>query len=359
MPDLREVFEMVKQQTEPDLSSWAEQERRMRNAQRKQKIGAFALVAMFAVAALVFVLSSSNDDGDGVPATQPDTGTVDPSPDGGAAPIVGFAQYDVATGEMTGIGIRGSSSAVDVSADGTRITYVDSSTGPGDTVRVATIDGTDVQNFARTNLAGEAKAPRWSPDGTKIVFQGKRGLQIGDLFVLDVPTGHVERITNLEPMTAGIWWMAPTFSADGQVVYFNKARIAGIGGRDIGQHWDIWSVPSTGGEPTLIRRDAFMADFSPTADAIAFVGARSGENGFETADVYVARPDGTDARKIADAPLAEYPRWSPDGSQIAYSADSDGIHIVDVGTGEVQRLDAATAWPEWIDADTLMVEVGL
>lgn len=357
MADLREVFEMVKQQTEPDLDSWVEQERRLRQARRKQKIGAFALVAAIVAAAFVFVVGPWGDDRPGTPVTPADD--VNPAPDDGAvAPVVGFAQYDIATGEMTGTGIRASSSAVDVSPDGTKITYVDSPTGTGETVHIANIDGSNVQNFKRTNLAGDAKAPRWSPDGTMIVFQGKRGLQIGNLYVLDVTTGGVERITDLEPMTAGIWWMAPTFSSDGQTVYFNKARIAGIGSRDIGQHWDIWSVPAAGGEPTLIRRDAFMADVSPTGDAIAYVGARSGDAGFETADVYVARPDGTDARRIADAPSSGSPRWSPDGSQIAYSADSDGIHIVDLASGDDQVIDAA-GWLEWVDADTLMIEVGM
>jgi tricorn protease-like protein len=353
MPDLREVFEMVKQQTEPDLDSWVEQERRLRQQQRKQKIGAFALVAALVAAALVFVVGPWGDDRPATPAE-----VVDPSPDGGGvAPVFGFARYDIATGEMTGIDIQASSSAVDVSPDGKTITYVDSPFGTGDTVHVANIDGSDVREFERTNLAGDAKGPRWSPDGTKIVFQGKRGLQIGNLYILDVATGRVDQITDLEPMTAGLWWMAPTFSADGQAVYFNKARIAGIGGPDIGQHWDIWSVPASGGEPTLIRRDAFTADVSPSGNAIAYVGARSGDAGFETADVYVARPDGTDARKIADGPAVEFPRWSPDGSQIAYD-ESGAIHIIDVETGEDQVTDA-TGWPEWVDADTLIIEVGV
>jgi Tol biopolymer transport system component len=101
-----------------------------------------------------------------------------------------------------------------------------------------------------------------------------------------------------------------------------------------------------------------MADVSPDGSSIAFVGARSGDAGFETNDVYVARPDGTGARKIADVVRPEYPRWSPDGSQIAYSADVAGIQIVDVGSGDVQPVDGADGWPEWVDADTLMIEVG-
>src|SRR3712207_6667688 len=87
MPDLREVFEMVKQQTEADLDSCAEQERRMRREQRKQKGGAFGLVAVFAAAAFVFILSSSSDDGDGVPTSPAES--VDPTPDSQAvAPVV-------------------------------------------------------------------------------------------------------------------------------------------------------------------------------------------------------------------------------------------------------------------------------
>jgi hypothetical protein len=233
MPDLREVFEMVKQQTEPDLDSWAEQERRLRRSQRKQKIGAFALVAALVVALLVFVVGPWGDDSPTSPATPAED--VDPSPDGGVVtPSFGFAQYDIGTGALTGTGIQGSSSAVDVSPDGAMIAYVDSPTGTGDIVHVANIDGSDVQEFGNTNLGGGANAPRWSPDGTKIVFQGKRGSQIGNLYVLDVTTGRVEQITDLEPITSGVWWMAPTFSADGQTVYFDKPRIAGLGLRSIG-----------------------------------------------------------------------------------------------------------------------------
>jgi Tol biopolymer transport system component len=352
MADLREVFEMVKQQTEPDIDSWAEQEQRLRRRQRNQKTGAFALVAAMAIAAIVFLARDPSDDpGGAVPAADPES----------PAPVVesGFALYDLDTGELSYTGIVASTSAVDVSPDGTMIAYANSADGTGDTVHVANVDGSDVREFPRTNLAGEAKAPRWSPDGTKLVYQGKPDAEaIGNLYVLDVTTGRVERITDLDPIEAGLWWMAPTFSSDGETVFFNKPRHAGIGSSDEGQRWDIWSVPASGGEPTLIRRDAFMADFSPTADAIAFVGARSGDGGFETADVYVARPDGTDARKIADAPLAESPRWSPDGTQIVYSADADGIHIVDIESGEDQRLDDAAGWPEWVDADRLMIEIG-
>ena len=353
MPDLREVFEMVKQQTEPDLDSWVEQERRLRGAARNRKIGAYALVAALAVGAFVFLTyDPRSDDGGAIPATDPETI---------APPVeeVGFALYELGTGELTYTGIIGSSSAVDVSPDGTKIAYVDSESGTGDTVHVANVDGSDVQVFDRTNAAGEAKAPRWSPDGTKIVYQGKpTNQEIGNLFVLDVTTGRSERITDLEPVTAGIWWMAPTFSPDGQTVYFNKPRRVGIGGSDDGQRWDVWSVSVSGGEPTLVRQNAFGVDVSPTGDAIAYSEALNVDGELTVGDLYMARPDGSGARKVADAP-ADFPRWSPDASQIAYEGADNELHIIDVETGAIERYPDATGWTEWVDADTLMIEVGV
>ena len=350
MADLREVFEMVKQQTEPDIDSWAEQEQRLRRRQRNQKIGAFALVAAMAIAAIVFLARDPSDDpGGAVPATDPES----------PAPVVesGFALYDLDTGELSYTGIVASTSAVDVSPDGTMIAYASSADGTGDTVHVANVDGSDVQEFPRTNVAGEAKAPRWSPDGTKLVYQGKPGAEaIGNLYVLDVTTGRVERITDLDPIEAGLWWMAPTFSSDGETVFFNKPRRADIGSSDAGQRWDIWSVPASGGEPTLVRQNAFAVDVAPTGDSIAYTEVVKSDSGFQTGDVYVARLDGSSARQIGDG-TSEISRWSPDGSRIAYSTPG-GITIVDVETGESERYPDAGGWPEWVDADRLMIEVG-
>lgn len=57
MPELREVFEMVTKQTEPDIDAWREQERRQRSANRNRKTGAFALVAAIGLAAIVLIVA--------------------------------------------------------------------------------------------------------------------------------------------------------------------------------------------------------------------------------------------------------------------------------------------------------------
>ena len=79
MADLREVFEMVKQQTEPDKDSWAEQERRIRQSQRKRKYGAIALVAALVVVIAVVVASNLDADDQGVaPASDGPTPIIAP-----------------------------------------------------------------------------------------------------------------------------------------------------------------------------------------------------------------------------------------------------------------------------------------
>jgi hypothetical protein len=74
MAELREVFEMVTKQTEPDVDAWREQERRQRRTSRNRKVGALAVAAVIGLVAVVVVIRAA-DDGTGTrPGSQP-TGT--------------------------------------------------------------------------------------------------------------------------------------------------------------------------------------------------------------------------------------------------------------------------------------------
>lgn len=72
MPELREVFEMVTKQTEPDVDAWREQEGRQRRKSRNRRWGAYAVAAAIGIVAVVVVIRAG-DEGTG---TQPgDRGT--------------------------------------------------------------------------------------------------------------------------------------------------------------------------------------------------------------------------------------------------------------------------------------------
>ena len=343
MPDLREVFEMVRQQTEPDLNSWAEQERRMRQAARKRKLSALALVAALLVG--VFLLLRELDRADSSPRPADTPTSVAPP-----LAVHELALVDLATGATTGTGIVPGGSEVDATADGSKITYADN-----DLVWTANVDGTGLAAYGQTQTPGGATAPRWSPDGTKIVYQGKAaGAQIGNLFVLDVASGHVHQITHLGPMAAGLYYMAPAFSADGRSVLFTQPTA--IAPRPDGTHlrWDIWSVPATGGEPTLVIRNAIAADAQPGGDLIAFARV-AGQD--DVHDLYIARSDGSNPRKLVDGRIW-LPRWSPDGSQIGYADDThDGLFVIDPATSKTRQVFDSSEWPEWVDMDTMIIDL--
>lgn len=349
MPDLKEAFEMVKQQTEPDQDSWAEQERRIRQSQRKRKYGALALVAALAVMMAIVVASNLGADDQGV---GPASGGPSIVPAGSE-----LALLDISTGATTGTGVVPGASEIDVSPDGTKMTYVDL-TGA---VAVANIDGSDQQPFVHTISAHDPTAPRWSPDGTKIVFQrGAAGGVIGDLYVLHVASGRVEQITHLPSVQADLYYMAPAFSADGRSVLFTMPTEVAVGPNGRHLEWDLWTVPATGGDATLLLKNAGFADTQPNGKSITYVALRSDGKGDPTfGDVYVASSDGSQARKLADGETF-LPRWSPDGSEVAF-ADSmpgmSGIYVVDVATNAIGRVYPVDEWPEWANDQTLIIDL--
>ena len=106
--------------------------------------------------------------------------------------------------------------------------------------------------------------------------------------------------------------MAPRFSPDGEAVLFTWP------GGELGhQMWDLWSVPVSGGKPTLVRRDAALGSLSPDARTIAYLQVlRTGSVG--SGDLWLVDADGTDARPLVTGELVAA-RWSPDGTRIAYA----------------------------------------
>ena len=95
MADIKELFDMVTKQTEPDLDSWKEQEDRQRKRARSRKIGAFAVAAVIVVLAAFAVVALRQGDGGDPPASQPSQSF---TPVGGA---VTHWYLDIATGERT------------------------------------------------------------------------------------------------------------------------------------------------------------------------------------------------------------------------------------------------------------------
>jgi hypothetical protein len=63
MPELKEVFDMVSERSEPDVDAWKEQERRQRRTARNRKVSAYAVTAAMALALGAVVLATADRNG--------------------------------------------------------------------------------------------------------------------------------------------------------------------------------------------------------------------------------------------------------------------------------------------------------
>ncbi|HSJ50462.1 MAG TPA: hypothetical protein VLA90_04140 [Actinomycetota bacterium] len=108
MSELREVFEMVTKQTEPELDVWREQERRQRRHTNRRRVGVYALVVLLAIggAALAVSLLRQGDPA-GVPADDPNEVPIE-RPEGApptAEGLAGFWLEDVTERGISGTGV--------------------------------------------------------------------------------------------------------------------------------------------------------------------------------------------------------------------------------------------------------------
>jgi len=354
MPDVLEVYEMVTRQKPPDPGALERQQKRQVRAARNRTVGVFVAVVAIGVAAIALILGIRGGQNATTPADEPPT----VAPGTASEPFF----LDLRTGERTplpkAIVPEGVGDGVIVhyaaSPDGTRIAYQTCHGGgcsKADEMAVADIDGSAARSL-RVPEGLNGYAPNWSPDGTKVVYQLRNGggLDLGNLFVQDLSSGQTTQLTDLELSTAGWWFMSPRFSPDGGNVIFHLARDSSATTK-----FDVWSVPVTSGEPTLVLRNAFFPMVLPDGEEIAFVTPSGVDLSGDR--IAITTADGRGSRRtLVDANVAiEVPTMSPDGSRVAYS-DGGSIYVVDVATGESSKVaDGNYFNAAWLDNDTLIV----
>ncbi len=127
---------------------------------------------------------------------------------------------------------------------------------------------------------------------------------------------------------------SPAWSPDGKQLLFAR----------VGDERGLYVTNAAGGLPRPVLVDGSFytqPDWSRDGKRIVFGSDRSGRM-----EVWSARPDGSDLRKISDQAGSSYqPRWSPDGRQIAFVNDGT-IRIVPADGGPSQAI-ARGWWPAW------------
>jgi dipeptidyl aminopeptidase/acylaminoacyl peptidase len=165
----------------------------------------------------------------------------------------------------------------------------------------------------------------FSPDGMSFLCTAF-GVFHSYIARIDMETGEAVNLSGEIESDEGF----PAWSPDGTQIVFTSRRDGNN---------ELYLMKADGSEVTRLTRSAgddFGASWSPDGAQIAFVSDRNGRPG-EYA-VYLMNVDGSNVRRLTREKEIDYtPQWSPDGSQIIFRALQGGqsdIHIIEVdGTG--------------------------
>jgi Tol biopolymer transport system component len=244
----------------------------------------------------------------------------------------------------------------DWAPDGSRIAF-DFADETG--VHIATIDPDGQHRTAITSASGVQEAPKWSPDGESIAYNGfpfpvdEANFAIS-IWIMDADGSDPRQLTD------GAVDVEPVFSPDGTRLAFG--RIAGDS--PDGQLEAIYVINSDGTdlhEVVAPRAGLEHPDWSPDGRLITFNIAPESPAAADSGSILAVRPDGSGLRVLqpATAGLKFFKAvWSPDGRQMLSgcfdAADSiDRICTVSRGgrvsvvVGGAQRVN----FPSWGPAD--------
>jgi dipeptidyl aminopeptidase/acylaminoacyl peptidase len=223
--------------------------------------------------------------------------------------------------------------------------------------------------YQLTHSKKSSSGPRWSPDGRRLAFLSDRdGKQ--QIYLIAPRGGEAVALTSGETGVNGFDW-----SPDGKSIAFTAAEPESKAQKERKEKYGdflvvegdytmthLWRVEVPAGGATkppepvrLTEGDRFTVtgfDWSPDGRRIAFSAARDPDLGSaDTSDIYVLSLDDKSVKKVVHAKGPDRaPRWSPDGTEIAYET-ADGqefffyannrIAVVPAGGGSPRVLTEA------------------
>ncbi len=150
--------------------------------------------------------------------------------------------------------------------------------------------------------------PSFSRDGRRMVYVRWTDAGLGEIVVADA-NGRGGRVVTSQPGH----YAQPKFSPDGSTIVFEKREGGYLNSPDFSENPGVYSVPSSGGTPRLIARDTGSPQFGADDDRVFMLGRDSGNLQLISSDM-----SGEARRVHAQGELANDFIVSPDGNHFAF-----------------------------------------
>lgn len=207
------------------------------------------------------------------------------------------------------------------SPDGSKIAFVSDRDGNPE-IYVMNVDGSN--SLRLTNEPSYDYSPSWSPDGKKIVFISNREVvnpsadnivakMTYKIYTMNVDGTEQKKINDLTSDDE-----SPKWSPDGSKILFVSKREGNP---------EIYTMDPDGTNTAKITTSKYsiMPSWSPDGKKIVY---RANENG--NPEIYIMNADGTEKKKITNNLVAgESPSWSIDGSKIIFVSKRDNVLSAD------------------------------
>lgn len=193
------------------------------------------------------------------------------------------------------------------------------------------------------NFPGMTFAPRFSPDGQKVILSLSRDDGNSNIFSMDLRSRTTTRLTDSQAIDT-----SPSYSPDGSQIVFTSDR----GGRS-----QIYVMGADGsGQNRISFGDGAYSTpvWSPRGDLIAFTKQTAGE--FQ---IGVMRTDGSGERILSSGFQQEGPTWAPNGRYLMFFKEGAGtggpkLYSVDLTGRNEQAIPTANyasdpAWSPLLD----------
>jgi TolB protein len=202
------------------------------------------------------------------------------------------------------------------------ITYMSYGTQGDPRVLLLNIETGQRENVG--NFPGMTFAPRFSPDGQRVIMSLQQG-GASNLFVMDLRSRNTTRLTDTAAIDT-----SPSYSPDGARICFESDR----GGRQ-----QIYVMSATGGQAQRISfgEGSYSTPvWSPRGDFIAYTRQAGGQFG-----IGIMKPDGSGERVLTEGYHNEGPTFAPNGRVLMFFRDpgtGPSLYSIDVTGRNEQKV---------------------